>query len=34
MPYDGSSPIFAYNILILQSDGAIFSEESIDCDGT
>jgi len=32
--YDGGSSIIAYNIQIRQSNGVLFSEDTVNCDGT
>lgn len=33
VPYDGSSAITSYNIVIRESDGVTFTEDSVNCNG-
>lgn len=33
MPYDGSSTITSYNIVIRESDGVTFTEDTVNCNG-
>jgi hypothetical protein len=34
MPTTNGSPITGYKVYILQVDGATFTHESVDCDGS
>ena len=33
IPYDGSSPITSYSIVIRESDGSTYTEEPVNCSG-